>query len=288
MVILLPPTHSYPMQILLAVLILVASLTTTSAQWPMYVPGDPIDRSVIPVESAVYGFTYGSGYACTDKIYSIPCAATTIPDPSLCKNMPPTVSRTAYITPAILLNLESHGTLTINCGTVDYAPDDQKPPPGTKVVYTTDGTYPDIYGPSYDYPVTINFAANEYMFVLARCLEPGKTAGEIAYVERKPTGAYLCAKEGGEWKYETHYRPLNLPQCQPWIIGADKCDGQTVVDQGSVPSPSLPPSPMPIASIITNSPTSQDPIASESPISMPSAAIGVTLFILFFVFLHSA
>ena len=203
-----------------------------AAQWPMYEPGASIDRSAIPIKGAMFGFDYGSTYGCKTKFYQIACEPAQVPEPSLCQNLPASVSVTPYVkyqTGGFFLLLSNSGQIAIQCGTYHTAGDSQSAPVGTRVVYTTNGTYPDIYGPSYDHPVLVDFESGVEMFLLARCIEPGKQPSRFAYAERSIDN-HVCTLSGGLWSYETHYKPLELPQCQPWVVGIDKCDGQTIVE----------------------------------------------------------
>lgn len=248
-----------------------------TAQWPMYEPGAPIDRSVIPLKGSIFGFGYGAAlYSCREQLYSYPCDGARIPDSSICKNFPVTVSKTPYIKGPTFLSLGLADTLEIHCGMELTDDETQKSPEGTMLVYTTNGTYPDIYGPKHTPPVTIRYEAGEYMFLMARCIEPKLTASRIAYAERFGDETYMCYMAGGTWKYETYYKPLNLPQCQPWEYGLEHCDGQTIYRPGQPhlePSPSVPLPTLPSPTVPGSSPTEtrqQNSEATKTRLSFPS------------------
>ena len=218
-----------------------------TAQWPMYVPGAPINRSVIPIEAGIYGFAYGPAlYSCREQVYRYPCHGVQLPDPSICQNLPPLLSRLPNIKGTAFLLLNQKDSMEIHCGVESGTDETQKAPEGTVLVYTLNGTCPDIYGPSHTPPVTVNYEANEYMFVMARCIEPGKSPSRIAYAERLTPESYQCYRnQGGPWKFETHYKPLQLPQCEAWKHGLENCDGQSIYEpEDNVPAPDVtPPSP---------------------------------------------
>ena len=219
------------------------------AQYPMYEPGSPVDPSAFPTPISFYGITTG---------FITPCFADGVPDPRIacvtlrtglsshCLNTPADVSRTPLVSDASFPAIGVEVVVTISCGAKleglpypeEYAPE------GTKIVYTLNGTYPDIYGPSFDNPVVFYAMGGEEMFLVARCIEPGKLPSRITYVERREQYAYDCAP-GGDWVYQKDYKPLNLPQCHPEIVGADKCDGQTIVEHPILPAHSTAPSPLP-------------------------------------------
>jgi hypothetical protein len=216
----------------------------------MYTPGEPITTEMLPTERAFYGIP-GMVQFCSDLDSSQQreCSTFQSNDASFCHNVPEHVSRTPYF-PSSIYDISNGGAYTIRCGaTPDWTIYDQYKnegaPEGTEIVYTTDGTLPDIYGPRHPNPVQLNLRRSEVSFIVARCIEPGKHPSRIAYVERKYNGPLDCGgkynPDPAAWRVETDHKPLVLPGCNARALGRDVCDGQTIVEQATSIAPPPPP-----------------------------------------------
>lgn len=200
--------------------------------FPMYVPGTAITDEMLPDATAMYGVpwrTLVSGCK-LGRVNDVCESRWLLPgdDASFCKNVPDYVSRTPYFSGGMMW-IESDDDIEIVCGGNDMF-ESEKNIAGTTIVYTTDGTLPDVNGPSVVAPHTFSASAGEAIFLVARCLEPGKHPSRIAYVKRQPKGYYDCFADPG-WKWEVNHKPLILPGCNAAVLGLVVCDGQTVVDQ---------------------------------------------------------
>lgn len=222
----------------------------------MYEPGAPI---VAGTHTEDRLWTYGLlRSVCVDATLE---QCMQMPDLTLCDNRPESVSRTASILRRDSETIDGvyHNGFVIKC---DYA---HRRPENTTLVYTTNGTMPDIFGERSPAEISIQVPFNESNVVVARCIEPGKTPGRVAYVRPLEYGAFDCDK----WDYDAHYKELvNFPECPWWELGYDGCDGQTILEQSPEPAPapqqtSTPPSGSP-ASPTASSDPSPDPAVPDT------------------------
>ncbi|MCA1799896.1 MAG: hypothetical protein LC650_01195 [Actinobacteria bacterium] len=225
------------------------------AVYPMYTPGEPITAEMRPTPESAYGLPRKVQFCSDLPSTSWRKCAFSSNDDSFCYNRPSNVSRTPQIL-GTFWDADKWGRVYIVCGaeegiTMYPAYKNQGAPPGTKIVYTTNGTLPDIYGARHANPVSYLVINNQDAhdqegFIVARCLEPNKMPSRIAYVQRKENALGSCAGTD-PWRIEIDHKPLILPGCNALLLGTDVCDGQTIVPQRVV----APPPPQP-----NNDPTS--------------------------------
>lgn len=232
-------------QLIFTTLILLTS--TTWCQYYMYTPGTAI---TIPPWDQFGGFIY------CDFVQPSGCGLPPYSDVTLCQNVPSNVSITPMIEQIYRYGQASAtGRISVTCETGGRI--------NTKTVYTTDGTLPDIHGPAFNGGAYIDFdPSNPSPIVLARCIEAGKVPSRIAYFQRM---IWDSAVNGSALPPEScklsHYKELNLPRCDPNLLGT-LCDGQTIV--------AIPPAP-------TTAPISTSTAIRVSPMSTiyPSGSVSV-------------
>lgn len=257
--------------------------------YPMYTPGEAVTSDMLPTPHASYGSAHAL-YLCTaneNEPTRTACDSLKKLDESFCKNVPAGISRTPHFS-GKLLGSDFGGRFSITCGApADWAIYDQykdeAAPEGTVVVYTTNGTLPDIYGPSHPAPVTLSFSSGEESFIVARCIEPDAHPSRIAYVKRGGE-VVECGNADNldRWRIETDHKPLILPGCNARALGKETCDGQTIVEQVFVP----PSPPLPSDTPSTNSPHPtpthvQPPVVdaqSAAVIHAPTTGLALLLF----------
>lgn len=219
----------------------------------MYEPGTRIERDV---HTASDLWAYG--------LMAAPCVDATLemcmqmPDMTLCENRPESVSRTPLIVSKGLDTIDGveHREFEVKC---DFS---HQRPENTTIVYTTNGTLPDIFGPRSPPEFFVKVPVNMSNLLVARCIEPGKTPGRIAYVRIYSWDEYDCPP----WEYEEHYKELDgIQECPWWELGYDGCDGQSFL-AGYAPEPTVQPSPEPqeIPSSPSTSPTAGTPSLAPS------------------------
>lgn len=216
--------------------LLLVLLVPSRAYLPMYEPGAPV---VLQDPYDAYGVPTLCDNA--ESVYPeiMSCYRSDNETPDACENIPEIVSRTPIINSGPRVNTTTplrYIAITCGLGADKFAAD---------LAYTLNGTFPDIYQavPSADLAngniLRIDHHRNyPDLFVVARCIEDGKLPSRIAYFRR------LANNTGDCYNYNRrfNYRQLDLPQCYPDLVGANACDGQTIVEHPPVPTP--PPAPV--------------------------------------------
>jgi len=220
-------------------------------QYYMYTPGTP----------AVFADwdQFGGMLYCT-FVQPSGCDLPPYTDITLCSNDPDNVSITPSIDQSYRYGLASEtNSIAVSCDTGNR--------PGTHMAITTDGTLPDIYNASINRVQYVKFnPSNPTPTILARCIEPNKMAGRIAYFKRMiwDTNVNGTAPSCNL----DHYKELDLPHCDPNTFGV-RCDGQTFFAEALVPTPkSTPPTPRTITPIIVSTSSSS---SGKTPVDPKSA-----------------
>jgi hypothetical protein len=208
------------------------------AYTPMYVPGTPVTDDMLAIDGATMGTPLSRTCNINGRLNN--CIEAFSNDLNLCVNDPEYISRTPYIASQqghlYLGSLTTQDTYYIMCGQrLTHLSETYEP---MKLVFTTNGTLPDING-----PYVMNMTQFVYpgdgspFFIVARCIEPGKLPGRFAYIKFRDLGYSCKTNTELNWRYETHDKNLILPQCDYARGGSKYCDGQTIVDQSLLPPP---------------------------------------------------
>lgn len=182
------------------------------AQFYMYTPGTP---AVFSPWDQFGGFVY-----CT-FVLPTGCGLMPYTDSSLCNNVPENVTITPQISQTYRYGKATDmGYIRIGCDTGN--------PPNMSMVYTTDGTLPDITKPLRGRVASVLFNSSfPTPIILARCIQDGKLPSRIAYFQRMIWDTAVNGTTPPSCDIK-HYKELNLPRCNPAVYGA-RCDGQTII-----------------------------------------------------------
>lgn len=223
-------------------LCLLLVIAMARGQLYMYTPGDPLPMKDL---YDAYGVpTYCSSMTGAEQLVEgISCSSSTNQTPDACESTPAGVSHTPVI--SALNRVNELAYFSINCGRTSV--------PEANFTYTLDGTLPDIFN---TVPQTDTDSRGALLVIMGaevnitnqtilavRCIEPGKLPSRLSYMKVIES---RDAPECDNYDRDINYRELDLPVCDPSIVGTENCDGQTIVAHPEPPSPpSEPPQPTP-------------------------------------------